>query len=242
MSKWQTEEAYRGKNTEKREITGLELIDAYKQQNGILERTNASRERQIEYIASIPATREKTIEGGEIIIITRDQELRNIARKEAINIMTKGEFKTKLNIAADMSKKEKGGTALNADELKTLDSAKNRITVMNKFANHPEQEKELKRLLEYSFTRNCTEAGIRATITDNAEKIAGNNELIGKLAGLEGKTFTINIKHEKSLGALRLDDHFNKQLSEAITTTTPAPEKAAGRKRGAKAKEGEQGR
>lgn len=214
---------------ETRSITGQELIESYTQQNEQFARVNEGRKRQAEYMASIPAVQEKPNRSqGGTVIITREQELHNIARREAINVLTKGEFKKKLALVKDLNRiKENGG--LNAGQEEQRTKALERITMMNKFANHPKQEAEMKRLQVYCYDKNCTEKGISDTIAATEEKIKINNEMIDKIKGLENVSFTINIKHDKSLGALKLDENFSNQLEAAIaakkTIKTPAKRK-----------------
>lgn len=199
---------------EVRTMTGAELSAAYELQNQSFERIIANREKQLNYINGIPEVDTKQTNSGTIEL-TKEQQLRNMARVEAINVLTNNEYKKKLANASDLNRK-KNREGLSPAEEEMLEKTRTRIATMNKYANHPEQAKEMKRLLDYCYQRNCTEAGINATINETKEKLAANKELIGKLNGLESTEFTINIMHDKSLGKLQLDESFNSQLNNAI--------------------------
>ena len=206
---------------EKVTMTGAELTAALTSQNETFTRTNAARERQMAYIANIPASRDKVNESnGEVITISREQELRNMARTDAINVMTKGEFKRNLSLAADFAKKAKIAP-LSEDDQKAQAHTSDRIKVMNKLANHPEKASEMKRLQEYTYSRNCTEEGIKGTIKEFNDKIAANKELIPKLKGSEQDSFTV----PRSLAAVHTDETFNRQLLTSIANR-PAPVQA----------------
>lgn len=201
---------------ETRIITGQELIDIYTGQNDKYQRIVKGRESQKEYINSIPAEQEKPNEAtGEMFTVTREMELRRIALREATSVITKGEFKKVLALSKEF-KANMAVQPLSEEHKAAYEKTLTRIASMNKFARHPNQAAEMKRLQEYCYDKNCTEKGIDATIAETTAKININNEMISKIKGLENETFTINIKHDKALGSLRLDENFGKQLDTAI--------------------------
>jgi hypothetical protein len=199
---------------ETRTMTGAELVNAYEKQNESFERIIRNREKQLDYINSLPESETRQTDKGEITI-NKEQQLRSVARVEAINVLTNGEYKKKLSMASDLNKK-KVREGLTPEEERSLERTRDRIAGMNKYSRHPEQANEMKRLLEYCYERNCTEQGISATINETREKIEANNSLIEKLKGVENTEFTINIKHDKSLGKLQLDEGFTTQLNSAL--------------------------